>query len=101
MRVFFLQDYQTEATSMRRILFLSKVSPPRVLAAITLRKNFDDLEFEAFGNCYKHNQATVAITFPKADPHGKQVGKNYNGVRRNKQVRQEGYSHHARRTERV
>ena len=53
---------------MRRILFLSKVSPPRVLAAITLRKNFDDLEFEAFGNCYKHNQATVAITFPKADP---------------------------------
>ena len=68
MRVFFLQDYQTEATSMRRILFLSKVSPPRVLAAITLRKNFDDLEFEAFGNCYKHNQATVAVTFPKADP---------------------------------
>ena len=53
---------------MRRILFLSKVSPPRVLAAITLRKNFDDLEFEAFGNCYKHNQATVAISFPKADP---------------------------------
>ena len=64
----FVQDYKAEATSMRRILFLSKVSPPRVLAAITLRKNFDDLEFQAFGNCFKHNQASVAIKFPKADP---------------------------------
>ena len=64
----FVQDYKAEATSMRRILFLSKVSPPRVLAAITLRKDFDDLEFQAFGNCYKHNQASAAIKFPKADP---------------------------------
>jgi hypothetical protein len=63
-----VQDYKAEATSMRRILFLSKVSPPRVLAAITLRKNFDDLEFQAFGNCFKHNQASVAIKFTKADP---------------------------------
>jgi hypothetical protein len=63
-----VQDYKAEATSMRRILFLSKVSPPRVLAAITLRKNFDDLEFQAFGNCFKHDQASVAIKFPKADP---------------------------------
>jgi hypothetical protein len=63
-----LQDYASTATSMRRILFLSKVSPPRVVAAITLRKHFDDLEFQAFGNCYAHNKAKVAINFPKAEP---------------------------------
>ena len=63
-----MQDYKSVKTSMRRILFLSKVSPPRVIAAITLRKNFEDLEFHAFGNCYKHNEAKVSINFPKADP---------------------------------
>jgi hypothetical protein len=53
---------------MRRILFLSKVSPPRVIAAITLRQSFEDLEFQAFGNCYEHNKAKISINFPKADP---------------------------------
>jgi hypothetical protein len=63
-----MQDYKSVTTSMRRILFLSKVSPPRVIAAITLRQSFEDLEFQAFGNCYEHNKAKISINFPKADP---------------------------------
>ena len=59
-------DYKAEATSMRRIVFFSRVSPPRALASITLRTNFDDLEFQAFGNCRAYNKAKVASSFPKA-----------------------------------
>ncbi len=61
-------DYRANPASMRRIVFFSKLSPPRVLATITLRSNFDDLEFQAFGNCRAYHQARIAISFPKAAP---------------------------------
>lgn len=61
-------DYKDNPTSMRRIVFFSRVSPPRVLATITLRTNFDDLEFQAFGNCLPYHMARIAVSFPQASP---------------------------------
>lgn len=63
-----IEDYQANPTSMRRISFFSKVSPPRVLATLSLRSNFDDVEFTAYGNCNVDNKASVAVNFPSAEP---------------------------------
>jgi hypothetical protein len=62
------EDYKSQATSMRRIVFFSRVSPPRVLATLTLRSNFDDVEFQAYGTCSKDNVAKVSVNFPKEEP---------------------------------
>ena len=63
-----IEDYQANPTSMRRISFFSKVSPPRVLATLSLRSQFDDVEFTAYGNCNVDNKASVAVNFPSAEP---------------------------------
>jgi hypothetical protein len=62
------EDYKAQPTSMRRIVFLSKVSPPQVMATIELRTDFNDIEFTAYGNCKTANVATISVDFPKADP---------------------------------
>jgi hypothetical protein len=62
------EDYEANPTSMRRIVFFNKVSPPRVLAAITLRSSLDDVELQAFGNCLADNKARISTNFPKAEP---------------------------------
>ena len=63
-----MEDYRANPTSMRRISFFSKVSPPRVLATLSLRSNFDDVEFTAYGNCNADTKASVAVNFPSAEP---------------------------------
>ena len=61
-------EYAADSTSMRRMVFFSKVSPPRVLASVSLRSAFEDVELQMFGNCYKYNKAKVVQDFPKATP---------------------------------
>jgi len=61
-------DYKTESTSMRRIVFFSKVSPPQVMATIELRTDLNDIEYTAYGNCEKSHKATISVDFPNADP---------------------------------
>ena len=62
------EDYKSQATSMRRIVFFSKVSPPRVLATLTLRSHFDDVEFQAYGTCSKDDVGRVSVNFPRSEP---------------------------------
>ena len=62
-------DYQANPTSMRRLVFFSRVSPPRVIATLSLRSAFNDVEFTAYSNCGERtNSARVSINFPKATP---------------------------------
>jgi hypothetical protein len=62
------EDYKAQSTSMRRIVFLSKVSPPQVMATLEFRTDFNDIEYTAYGNCKTANVATISVDFPKADP---------------------------------
>jgi hypothetical protein len=61
-------DWSSNGESMRRIVFFSKVSPPRVLASVSLRSDFEDLELQAFGNCQADNKARISLKFPVGEP---------------------------------
>ena len=61
-------DWSKHADSMRRILFFSRVSPPRVLATISLRSGLETLELQAFGNCFATNKARIALRFSESEP---------------------------------